>query len=68
MKEQLSFSELLKSNGLGIALRKPTQDINVGDVCYWDAKGTATKILNVFENKAVFFPLISSGDVLTRSG
>ena len=53
MKEQQSFSELLQNNGHGIALRNPTQDINVGDICYWDTRGTATRILNVFENKDV---------------
>ena len=54
MKEQQSFSELLQNNGHGIALRHPTQEINVGDICYWDEKGTATRILNVFENSDVY--------------
>jgi len=58
MKEQQSFSELLQNNGHGIALRHPTQEINVGDICYWDEKGTATRILNVFDNS----------DVCSRSG
>ena len=56
MKEQQSFSELLQNNGHGIALRHPTQEINVGDICYWDEKGTATRILNVFDNSDVRVP------------
>jgi len=53
MKEQQSFSELLQKNAYGIALRHPTQEIDVGDICYWDAKGAATRILNIFENRDV---------------
>jgi len=63
MKEQQSFSELLQNNGHGIALRNPTQEINVGDICYWDEKGTATRILNVFENSDVR-PLSGTGSIL----
>lgn len=53
MKEQLSFSELLQKNPHGVALRNPTQEVDVGDICYWDAKGTATRILNIFDNSDV---------------
>jgi hypothetical protein len=63
MKEQQSFSELLQNNGHGIALRHPTQEINVGDICYWDEKGTATRILNVFENSDVH-PRLGTGSML----
>lgn len=53
MEEQLAFARLLKESGQGIALCRPTQDVDVGDVCYWDSNGTATRILNVFENREV---------------
>jgi len=65
MEEQLVFSKLLQEAGEGIALCRPTQDIDVGDICYWDSNGRATRILNVFENQevsVVFIPgLIPSG-------
>jgi len=54
MDEQRAFSQLLYGNGHGIALRHPTQDIDVGDLCYWDADGRATRILNVFDNTEVY--------------
>lgn len=54
MEEQIAFSKLLyESSRHGIALRRPTQDINVGDLCYWSPNGTATRILNVFDNRQV---------------
>ena len=53
MDEQQAFSQLLHNSGYGIALRHPTQEIDVGDVCYWDADGTATRIFNVFDNAEV---------------
>jgi hypothetical protein len=53
MEEQLEYSRLLHGSGHGIALRKPTQDIEVGDICYWNPDGKATRILNVFDNKQV---------------
>jgi hypothetical protein len=53
MEAQLQYSRLLHGSGHGIALRKPTQDINVGDVCYWTQDGKACRILNVFDNKQV---------------
>jgi hypothetical protein len=53
MDDQQAFSELLSNTGFGIALRHPTQGIDVGDVCYWDADGAATRILNIWENKEV---------------
>jgi hypothetical protein len=53
MDEQLAFARLLKYSGQGIALCRPSQDVDVGDICYWDSNGTATRILNVFENGEV---------------
>jgi hypothetical protein len=53
MDEQQAFSSLLYGSGHGIALRNPTQEIDVGDVCYWDMDGTATRIFNVFDNTVV---------------
>lgn len=52
------FSKLLQDAGEGIALCRPTQDIDVGDICYWDSNGSATRILNVFENREVGLVLI----------
>ena len=54
MEAQFEYSRLLHGSGHGIALRKPTHDINVGDLCYWTQDGKATRILNVFDNKQVF--------------
>jgi len=54
MTEQQEFAKLLYKQGLGIALRRPTQEIDVGDVCYWDSDGTAVRILNVFDNADVW--------------
>jgi len=53
MEEQRQFAKILHPNGHGIALRYETPDINVGDICYWDDAGKATRILNIFENKSV---------------
>ena len=53
MEAQLQYSRLLHGNGHGIALRKPTHAIDVGDLCYWSPDGKATRILNVFDNKQV---------------
>ena len=53
MDQQLEFARLLRPSGHGIALRKPTTDINVGDICYWTPDGKATRILNIFDNKDV---------------
>ena len=50
MEEQLEYARLLHGSGHGIALRKPTHDVEVGDVCYWSSEGKATRILNIFEN------------------
>jgi hypothetical protein len=58
MDEQQAFSRILYSSGHGIALRFPTQEIDVGDVCYWDTDGAATRIFNVFDNKDVLIPCI----------
>jgi hypothetical protein len=56
MDEQLAYSKLLHHTGNGLALKKPVQDVDVGDLCYW-ADGVATRILNVFDNKEVYsFP------------
>jgi hypothetical protein len=60
MDEQQAFAELLHGSRHGIALRRPTQEIDVGDLCYWDTDGTASRILNVFENKEVVDWLDSS--------
>lgn len=54
MEAQLEYSRLLHGSGYGIALRKPSHDINVGDLCYWSPDGKASRILNVFDNKQVF--------------
>ena len=65
MDEQQAFSRLLYSSGHGIALRRPSQEIDVGDVGYWDTDGKATRIFNAFENAEVllpsFFPNGNSG-------
>ena len=53
MEEQREYARLLHSSGHGIALRQPTHDIDVGDICYWSAQGKALRILNVFDNKDV---------------
>jgi hypothetical protein len=53
MDEQVDYSRLLHGSGHGIALRKTT-DIDIGDICYWNPDGRATKILNVFDNAEVF--------------
>ena len=53
MDQQLEFARLLQPSGNGIALRKPTLDIDVGDICYWTPEGKASRILNIFENKQV---------------
>lgn len=66
MDEQGAFSQLLYGNGHGVALRHPTQEIDVGDLCYWDADGRATRILNVFDNKEVHFS--RGGTSINRSG
>jgi elongation factor P hydroxylase len=54
MDEQVDYSRLLHGSGHGIALRKATTDIDVGDLCYWNPDGRATKILNVFDNAEVY--------------
>lgn len=53
MDAQLEYSRLLHDSGHGIALRKPVQDIDVGDLCYWSPEGKAVRILNVFDNRQV---------------
>ena len=53
MEEQSEYARLLHPNGHGIALRNPTHDIDVGDLCYWSPEGKATRILNVFDNVQV---------------
>jgi len=53
MDEQHAFAQLLFDSGHGIALLRPTQELDVGDVCYWDTDGTAVRILNIFDNKEV---------------
>jgi hypothetical protein len=57
MNEQLEFSTLLHPCGHGIALRKEASQIDVGDICYWDQVGKATRILNIFDNKEVCCPV-----------
>jgi hypothetical protein len=59
MEQQIAFSKLLHGSGHGIALKHPTQEIDIGDVCYWDADGKAVRILNVFDNTKVLFSWIS---------
>jgi len=56
MEEQQAFAQLLFDSSHGIALLRPTQELDVGDVCYWDTDGTAVRILNIFENKEVYVP------------
>jgi len=56
MDEQQAFAQLLFDSKHGIALRRPTQELDVGDVCYWDNDGTAVRILNIFENSEVYVP------------
>lgn len=53
MEQQIAYSKLLHGSGHGIALKHPTQDIDVGDLCYWDSNGKAVRILNVFDNEKV---------------
>jgi len=53
MDAQLQYSKLLHASNYGIALRKPSYDISVGDLCYWDQEGKATRILNIFDNYQV---------------
>ena len=53
MDDQREYARLLHGTGYGIALRQPTHDIDVGDICYWSPNGKATRILNVFDNKDV---------------
>jgi hypothetical protein len=53
MEEQQEYARLLNGSGLGIALRRPTHDVDVGDLCYWSPDGKATRILNIFDNKEV---------------
>jgi len=53
MDQQLEFARLLLPSGNGIPLRKPTHDIDVGDICYWSPEGKASRILNIFDNKQV---------------
>jgi len=54
MDGQLEYAKLLHGAGHGVALRKPSLDVEVGDLCYWDPEGKATRILNVFDNREVF--------------
>lgn len=68
MDEQHAFSRLLHSSGHGIALRHPTQEIEVGDVCYWDADGTATRIFNVFDNAEVLTVVPGSSITVVAQG
>jgi hypothetical protein len=56
MDEQLAYSKLLHATGHGIALRRPSQEVDVGDLCHWDPDGKPMRILNVFENKEVSSP------------
>jgi hypothetical protein len=53
MDAQVKYSSLLLASNYGIALKKPSYDITVGDVCFWDQEGKATRILNVFDNHQV---------------
>ena len=60
MEEQLDFARILYDSSYGIALRKPAQEIDVGDICYWTPDGRASRILNVFDNKQVPHPRTTS--------
>ena len=53
MDAQLKYAKLLHASNYGIALKKPCYDVNVGDLCYWDQEGKATRILNIFDNDQV---------------
>jgi hypothetical protein len=53
MEEQQEYARMLHGSGHGIALRQPTHDVDVGDLCYWSPNGRATRILNIFDNKEV---------------
>lgn len=53
MEKQQEYARLLHGSGFGIALWKPTHDVDVGDLCYWSPDGKATRILNIFDNKEV---------------
>jgi len=56
MDAQLKYSDLLYTINYGIPLRKPSYDINVGDLCNWSQEGKATRILNIFDNHEVCPP------------
>jgi hypothetical protein len=47
------YSEILYPRNYGIALKNPSDDISVGDLCFWDLHSKATRILNIFENQEV---------------
>jgi serine/threonine protein kinase len=51
--DQMKYSKLLYPMNYGIALRNPSDDISVGDLCFWDRHGKAMRILNIFENQEV---------------
>jgi serine/threonine protein kinase len=53
METQIKYSKLLHPNNLGIALKYPSDNINVGDLCFWDEHGKAVRILNIFDNHKV---------------
>jgi len=55
MEAQIQYASLLAHHGpnLGIAILKSVR-LKVGDLCYWDENGCPIRILNVFENSAVF--------------
>jgi len=53
MEEQHEYARLLSGSGHGLALKQPTYDVDVGDICYWSPTGKAIRILNIFDNKDV---------------
>jgi hypothetical protein len=53
MVTQMKYSKHLFSSNYGIALIKPSDVISVGDLCFWDKEGRATRILNIFDNHQV---------------
>jgi aspartokinase len=51
--ETEEYARILRESGHGIALRKPTCDVDVSDLCYWSPEGEAARVFNIFDNKQV---------------